>query len=258
MASYFVTSIAPGPWFYVTDANPNGVILANRGSLAIRNDAGNASVWINTDGASAWGQIAYIDASGTINWTSASQVLLADNDATALDIGSTGLLNLLRFITTNGAEQIQYNGLQPFTINAGGLNVVSGTVSFPPNTVNVATSASAALSGSVAAQLTLRVAHPGGGVAVDTVLPIRAGGFRVLDAMVVASGAGGAAAAVQVQTGAGVGVSSNLVIDGAVVNGSVVRTNTLLSTTFASGATIRVQGINVPAASNVFITLAPL
>ena len=80
----------------------------------------------------------------------------------------------------------------------------------------------------------------------------------MLDALVVASAAGGAAAAVQVQTSGGAGVSSNLVIDGAVVNGTVVRTGSLLNTVFAGGSTIVVQGINAPAASNVFITLAPL
>jgi hypothetical protein len=80
----------------------------------------------------------------------------------------------------------------------------------------------------------------------------------VLDAMVVASAAGGGGSSVQVQTVAAAAVSSVLTIDGAVVAGSVVRTTSLLNTVFASGATINVVGVGTPAASNVFITLAPL
>jgi len=262
MASYFVTSIVEGQWFYVTDATPAAVISAPRGSLAIRTDAGNESIWINvTAGANPgtdWERILSPNINGDLDLTGVDQITLLDNASPALDIGSTGLLNLLRFITTNGAEAVQYNGVNPFRINTGGLNVVAGTVAFPNNTVDIATAAIAALAGSVTSALTLRVTHPGGAVPVDTVLPIRAGGFRVLDAMVVATNAGGAAASVQVQTVAAAAVSSLLTIDAGVVNGSVVRTTSLLNTVFASGATIRVQGINAPAASNVFITLAPL
>lgn len=262
MASFFVTSIVEGQWFYVTDATPVATISAPRGSLALRTDVGNESIWINvTAGANPgtdWERVISPNINGDLDLTGVDQITLLDNASPALDIGSTGLLNLLRFITTNGAEAVEYNGVNPFKINTGGLNVVAGTVTFPNNTVNIALASIAALAGSVTSSLTLRVQHPGGAVSVDTALPIRAGGFRVLDAMVVATAAGGAAASVQVQTVAAAPVSSTLTIDGAVVAGSVVRTTSLLNTVFASGAVIRVQGINAPAASNVFITLAPL
>lgn len=41
---------------------------------------------------------------------SASSIVLPDNDTTALDIGSTGALNLLRFDTGNSAETVSVNG----------------------------------------------------------------------------------------------------------------------------------------------------
>ena len=263
MASYFVTSIVEGQWFYVTDASPDTVISAPRGSVAIRTDAGNESLWLNvTAGANPgtnWERILSPNINGDLDLTGVDQITLLDNASPALDIGSTGLLNLLRFITTNGAEAVEYNGVNPFKINTGGLNVVAGTVAFPNNTVNIATAAIAALAGSVTSALTLRVTHPGGAATVSTVLPARAGGWRVLDAMVVAGGAGGGAAdTVQVQTTAPAPVSSTLLINNAVVAGAVVRTTSLLNTVFASGATINVVGVNTPAASNVFITLAPL
>jgi hypothetical protein len=257
MPAEYVTSIVEGQDFYITDIDPNAVVTAKRGSLALRQDDGNVTVYINTTvGVTGVGST-WVVLMQT-GWAGISQILLRDNATPALDIGSTGLVNLLRFITANGAEKVQYRGAGTFDIVTGGLNVVAGTVTFPQNTVDIATAAIAALAGSVTSALTLRVSHPGGAAAVDTVLPVRTGGWRVLDAMVVATAAGGGAAAVQVQTSAAAPVSSNLVIDGAVVAGSVVRTTSLLNTVFASGATIKVQGVNAPAASNVFITLAPL
>lgn len=258
MPANYVTSILEGQDFYVTDIDPNAVVTAKRGSLAIREDDGNVTVYVNTTvGATGVGST-WVVLMQT-GWTGISQILLRDNASPALDIGSTGLLNLLRFITTDGAEKIQYRGPTPFDIVTGGLNVIAGTVAFPPNTVNVATAAIAAGNEVVAASLTLRVAHPGGAVTEPVVLPVRAGGWRVLDVMVVATAAGGGAAdTVQVQTTAPAPVSSTLLINNAVVAGSVVRTTSLLNTVFAGGATINVVGVNTPAASNVFITLAPL
>jgi hypothetical protein len=259
MATQRITNIAnDGVELFTVTSDPNGVLLASSGSVALRTDNGNVGIYINDNDLTAWVSVPTFDAAGDLDLTGVFQITVRDNNAAALAIGSTGLLNLLVFDTLNGAEQVEYNGVLPFLINTGGLNVVAGTVAFPNNTVNVATSAIAALAGTVTASLTLRVTHPGGAVAVDTVLPVRAGGWRVLDALVVASAAGGAAAAVAVQTAAAAAVSSNLIIDAGVVNGTVVRTTSLLNTVFASGATIRVQGINAPASSNVFISIAPL
>lgn len=259
MSSTYITSFFPGNYFYTGDTDPNGVLSAPRGSQLIRTDAGNVRAYLNTDGATAWAYAPAVDPNGDLSLAGVDQILLTDNAAPALDIGSTGALNLLSFRTTNGAEKIAYTAPLPFEIVTGGLKVTAGTVDFPNNTVNIATAAIAALAGSVTAALTLRVTHPGGAATVSTVLPVRAGGWRVLDAMVVASAAGGGAAdTVQVQTNGGAAVSSTLLINNAVVAGAVVRTTSLLNTVFASGATIKVVGVNTPAASDVFITLAPL
>lgn len=259
MATQTITSLYPdGVSLFTVTSDPNGVLSAISGSVALRTDNANVGIYINDNDGTAWARVLDATAAGDLNLTDVLTITLRDNTSPALQVGSTGKTDLLAFITTDGAEKVAYNGALPLAIVTGGLDVQAGTVALPVNTVNVATVATAALAGSVAAALTLRVSHPGGAAAVDTVLPVRAGGWRVLDALVVASAAGGAGAAVQVRTGAGVGVSSNLTIDGAVVNGTVVRTGSLLNTVFASGATIKVQGINAPAASEVFITLAPL
>ena len=259
MATQQITAIYPDSVaLFTVTSNPNGVLSAVSGSVALRTDNGNVGVYINDNDATAWVRVLDATAAGTLDLTDVSQILVLDNANPALAIGSTGTLDLLSFITTTGVERVVYNGTNPFTIATGGLAVQAGTVTFPNNTVNVATAATAATAGTVAAALTLQVVHPGGAAQVNTVLPARAGGWRVLDAMAVASAAGGAAASVQVQTAAAAAVSSTLTLDGAVVAGSVVRTTSLLNTVFASGATIRVQGVNAPAASNVFITIAPL
>lgn len=260
MATQRITNIAnDSVELYTVTSDPNGVLLAASGSVALRTDNGNVSIYLNDNDLTSWVSFPTIDASGVLDLTGVSQISLLDNNATALSIGSTGKLNLMVFDTLNGAEQVEYNGVQPFLINTGGLTVTAGTVAFPNNTVNVATAAIAAGNEVVAASLTLRVAHPGGAVTEPVVLPVRAGGWRVLDVMVVAGGAGaGAADTVQVQTTAPAPVSSTLLINNAVVAGAVVRTTSLLNTVFASGATINVVGVNTPAASNVFITLAPL
>lgn len=259
MATQTITSLYPdGVSLFTVTTDPNGTLTAISGSVALRTDNGNVGIYLNDNDGTAWARVLDATAAGDLNLTDVLTITLRDNTSPALQVGSTGKTDLLAFITTDGAEKVAYNGALPFAIVTGGLDVQGGTVAFPNNTVNIATAAIAALAGSVTSALTLRVTHPGGAVPVNTVLPARTGGWRVLDAMVVASGVGGAAAAVQVQTSGALGVSSNLVIDGAVVNGTVVRTTSLLNTVFAGGSTIVVQGINAPAASNVFITLAPL
>ena len=260
MATQRITNIAnDSVELYTVTSDPNGVLLAASGSVALRTDNGSVSIYLNDNDLTSWVSFPTIDVAGDLDLTGVTQITLRDNNAAAVSIGSTGKLNTLVFDTTNGAERAVYNGVQPFLISTGGLSVTAGTVTFPNNTVDVATAAIAALAGSVTASLTLRVTHPGGAATISTVLPVRAGGWRVLDAMVVATAAGGGAAdTVQVQTTAPAPVSSTLLINNAVVAGAVVRTTSLLNTVFASGATINVVGVNTPAASNVFITLAPL
>ena len=92
MASYFVTSIVEGQWFYVTDATPVATISAPRGSLAIRTDAGNESLWINTTAGGSpgtnWARVLSPNIHGDIDLTSVDQLTLLDNAAVALDSAS--------------------------------------------------------------------------------------------------------------------------------------------------------------------------
>jgi hypothetical protein len=213
MSSTFTTAISTGQWFFITDANPNAAIVAPRGSLAIRTDVGNASLWINTDNVTGWSTPLVVTAAGTADFTTVSQLLLADNDATALDIGSTGLLNLLRFDTTNGAEQMVYNGILPFQIATGGLNVVAGTVGLPEASLNVASVTTDAANNAVTVGLFIRKSHAanGGGfpMSTDVVLPARVGGWRVVDAYIISAGPTGGT--VQVLTTGGLTVSNAMV-----------------------------------------------
>jgi hypothetical protein len=240
MASYFVTSIVEGQWFYVTDATPVATIPAPRGSLAIRTDVGNESVWINTTAGGAagtnWARILSPDINGDINLTGVDQLTLADNANPALDIGSTGLLNLLRFITTNGAEQVAYNGIAPFLINTGGLNVVAGTVAFPQASVDLPLSTKGMVNLGTGAVFEVRIDFPATvNTPTNATLPARAGGFRLTDAHVISGGAGGN---VQVQTGGAVTTIQNMPL-GAI--GVVARATTVVpNTVYAGGAVVRI------------------
>lgn len=250
MAQYFTTSIATGQWFYTTDATPVGAITAPRGSVALRFDAGNVGAWINTNGITDWSAFLVVTSAGVLNLASVSQIVLADNSATALQIGSTGALNLLVFDTVNGAEQVEYNGVLPFLINSGGLNVLTGTVTLPTSSLNVALAAAPISSGVVGASLELRVSYPAGVGPTDIVLPAR--GLRVTDARLVSGGAGGT---VQVQTG-GAAVVTDAMVPGAA--GAITRAASILNQTFASGATIRIAGAAGTVAGNVYVTFEPV
>lgn len=241
MAAYFVTSIAPGQYFYVTDVTPQGNISAPRGSVAILTATGSESLWLNvTVGGSAgsnWERVLSPDINGDLDLTGVDQFLLADNANPALDIGSTGLLNLFRFITTNGAEQIQYNGPQPFRINTGGLQVNAGTVSLPQASLNLPLATTGMADKGTGAVFEMRIDFPNtANNDTDAILPARAGGFRLVDAHVISGGAGGN---VQVQTGAGVTTVQNMAL-GAL--GAVARASNIVpNTVYASGAVVRIR-----------------
>lgn len=260
MASYFVTSIVEGQWFYVTDASPAGVITAPRGSLALRVDVGNESVWVNvsaTATGTSWSRVISPDVNGDLDLTAVDQITLADNAAIALDIGSTGLINLLRFITTNGAEQVQYRGALPFNIVTGGLTVTAGSVALPEASLNIASVSTDAADKVVTAGLFLRVAHGVGGTFVDTALPGRTGGWRVVDAYINSGGA--AAGSVQVQTAGGLANITGLMVPGAAA-GDITRAGNvnLTNGTLASGATVRVNVAAGALAGECFIRIEPL
>jgi hypothetical protein len=261
MASYFVTSIAPGQWFYSTDASPDGVISAPRGSAALRTDAGNVSLWLNVTAGGApgtnWERVLSPDINGDLDLTGVDQITLADNANPALDIGSTGLLNLLRFTTTNGAEAMQYRGVLPFEIVTGGLVVTAGTVTLPQASLNVASVTTDAANEAITAGLFLRATHGAGASTTDVVLPARTGGWRIVDAYISSGGA--AAGSVQVQTAGGAANITNTMIPGGNV-GAITRANLVdpANSTVASGATIR---LNVAAGANAgeaFIRIEPL
>jgi hypothetical protein len=250
MATQFITSIFPQIQFYTVTSDPNGALLAPIGSVALRNDAGNVGVYVNLDSLTTWSEIIVPSATGVIDWQAITQLLLADNGATALKIGSTGKLNLLVFDTLNGAEHVGYNGVLPFLINSGGLTVTAGAVTLPANVLDVALSAKAISGGVVGAALELRVAYPAGAANTDIVLPARA--FRVTDARLVSGGAGGT---VQVQTAAGAANVTDAMAPG--VAGAITRAVSILNQSFASGATIRIAGTIGTVAGNVYVTLEP-
>ena len=250
MSQYFTTSIATGQWFYTTDADPNVAITAPRGSVALRFDAGNVGAWINTNSLTDWSAFLVVTSTGVLSLLGVSQLLLADNDATALRIGSTGKLNLLVFDTLNGAEHVGYNGVLPFLINSGGLTVTAGAVTLPASSLDVALVATAISSGIVGASLELRVSYPAGAGPTDIVLPAR--GLRVTDARLVSGGAGGT---VQVQTG-GAAVVTDAMVPG--VAGALTRAASITNQTFASGATLRIAGAAGTLAGNVYVTFEPV
>lgn len=252
MSSTYVTTIASGQDLFTGDTDPNGVLQARLGSFLLRVDTGNVSLCLNLDGVTSWGRVVSPNSSGVISLITATSLLLLDNSATALDVGSTGLTNLLRFITTDGAEQIAYNGVLPLLVNTGGLTVAAGTVSFPAGSLSLSLSVAAAPAGTLGVPLILRVSHPGGNVNADTVLPARAGGFLLIDAFnISAVGAGGT-----VQVFAGAVANTDAMAVGAV--NIITRATQRITGTFASGSTIRVTGAGGPTASSVLLTLMPL
>jgi hypothetical protein len=257
MASYFVTSIVEGQWFYVTDATPVATISAPRGSLAIRTDVGNESLWINTTAGGSpgtnWARILSPDINGNVDLTSVDQLTLADNANPALDIGSTGLLNLLRFVTTNGAEAMEYNGVNPFKIVTGGLNVAAGTVTLPEASLNVASATTDAADGVVTTSLVLRKTYPAGAGPTAVGLPPRVGGWRVVDAYIIATGAGGS---LQLKNGAA-NVTNVMNEGGADV---VTRATSvfLANATFPSAGSISLAGVVGTSGGSVFIRVEPL
>lgn len=251
MAAYFSTSIAPGQYFYVTDADPNAVITAPRGSVALRVDAGNVAVYLNTTSAAVWAYSPTIT-TGVLSLLGVDSILLNDNDATALDIGSTGLLNLLRFITTDGAERIQYNGVLPFNIVTGGLLVSAGTVGFPAASVNLNLPASVGADLSVSTAFTLRM-DVGAGLTATATLPARAGGWRIVEVWIVSGGATAGTITVNNVT-AGLAVTNAMVPGNA---GIITRTTTAANANIAGGGQITAVGAGNPA-SVCYLTLLPL
>lgn len=271
MAAYFVTSIVEGQWFYVTDASPDTVISAPRGSVAIRTDAGNESLWLNVTAGNSpgtnWERILSPNINGDIDLTGVDQLTLADNANPALTIGSAGLLNLLEFRTTNGAERIDYNGAATFriisggldvnaggvTIFAGGLSVNAGAVTLPEASLNVASATTDAADGAVSASLALRKTYGAGIGPTAVALPARVGGWRVVDAYIVANGGGGS-----LQVFNGVNPVTDAMAEGGATSVTRALTLTLANATFPSGGTVTLTGVAGTSGGSVFLRVEPL
>lgn len=257
MPIQYVTSIVEGQDFYVSDVSPNGVTSAARGSICLRVDNGNPLIYLNTTTGTAPGVGTVWVPVLTTDLADIVQITLLDNANPALDIGSTGLLNLLRFITTNGAEQIAYNGVAPFLINTGGLTVTAGSVSLPEASLNVASASTDAANNTITAALTLRATHGAGASTTNITLPARVGGWRIVDAYINSGGA--AAGSVQVQTAGGAANITNAMVPGAAL-GDITRASNvnLTNGTVASGATIRLNVAAGALAGECFIRIEPL
>jgi hypothetical protein len=258
MSQYFTTSIATGQWFYTTDADPNAAITAPRGSVALRFDAGNVGAWINTNSLTDWSAFLVVTTSGVLSLLGVSQLLLTDNSATALKIGSAGALNLLAFDTTNGGEYVAYNGFFPFQINTGGLDVAAGTVSFPEGSLAVASAAADAGNNLVSAGLFLRktLGANASGIPVNNVLafPSRTGGWRIADAYISSSGVTGGSVTVSTVSGA----VTNAMVPG---NANAVTRATdvnLTNAPVASGGNVTFIVATGSPATEVFVRVEPL
>lgn len=189
------------------------------GDVYVRRNAIGGTIFVSIGLTSAdWTE------AGSTSWTalSAIQWLLLDNTNPALQIGSTGLLNLLAFSTVNGLEQITYSGPQPFRINAGGLEinvgnlVMAGSSLFYPITGGIQNPSEAFENAVVAFPFPvsrIRVQHPGGVADATTItLPARAGGWLVMDAFLRSKGAtGGAITLRNLAAGAGAALTDAMV-----------------------------------------------
>jgi hypothetical protein len=191
--------------------------------------------------------------------TDITQITLLDNANPALDIGSTGLLNLLRFITTDAAEQIVYNGASPFQIATGGLTVTAGPVSVPEASLNLASATTDAANNTVTAGFFFRVAlganATGLAFNLNVALPARVGGWRVVDSYIISAGPTGGT--VQVLTTGGLTVSNAMVPGNA---DALTRATaiTLANASFASAASVRFAVANGSPATEAFVRVEPV
>jgi len=256
MPAQYVTSIVEGQDFYVADIDPTGVVSAVRGSVCLRVDTGNALVYLNTTVSNAPGTT-WVPLL-TTDWTDiGTQITLLDNANPALQVGPAGFLDLLKFISTNGAEQIVMRssaaavqitggfGLE-FTGTAAQIKAVgaSGLLDIGANaqSSNVAASGLAAL---VTADY--NVPANASGVDVDTNFVLPAGrNLSVHDAYVVSSGT--AAGTIQARTTTG-GIT-NAMAPGGTLN-AITRPTTVASNVIAAGGTLVVRAATGTVAGNV-------
>jgi hypothetical protein len=266
MPAEYVTSIIEGQDFYVVDLNPNAVVTAKRGSLALRQDDGNVTVYVNTTAGATGVGSTWVVLMQT-GWAGISQLLLADNSAAALQIGSTGFLDLLKFVTTNGAEQIvmrssaaavQISGNNGLNLSGASAQITS-TSSALLDVGSNATSVSASTSG-VAATVYKNFTVPanGTGGTVDTAFVLtNQRNLQLVDAWIVSGGAGGGGQYVEVRNNALSVVTGQMVPGAAGVltrNGAYTSGNA----TFTPGQTLytRTAGGTVASVLHVLFAVA--
>ena len=255
MPAQYVTSIVEGQDFYVSDIDPTGVVSAVRGSVCLRADAGNALVYLNTTVSNAPGTT-WVPLLST-DLTDITQLLLLDNANPALQIGSTGFLDLLKFITTNGAEQIVMRSSAAAVQITGGFGLEFTGAAAQIKAVGAsalldvganAQGSSVAASG-LAALVTADYAVPANssGVDVNTNFVLPAGrNLSVIDAYVVSSGT--AAGTIQARTTtAGI---TNAMAPGGTLN-AITRPTTVAGNTIGAGGTLVVRAATGTVAGNI-------
>ena len=257
MPAQYVTSIVEGQDFYVADFDPTGVVSAPRGSLCLRVDSGNTLVYLNvTGGTPASPGTVWVPLLST-DWTDiGTQITLLDNANPALQVGSTGFLDLLKFVTTNGAEQIVMRSSgAPVQITGGnGLEFTSSAALIKSSSTVLldvglnAASAGAAPSGVgalVADDYAIPANASGGDVDTPFVLPAGRP-LSVRDAYVVSSGT--AAGSIQLRTTT-FGIT-NAMVPGGTLN-ALTRPTTLAGNTIGTGGTLVVRAATGLVAGNI-------
>lgn len=269
MPAQYVTSIVEGQDFYVSDIDPTGVVSAPRGSICLRTDNGNALIYYNvTTGAAPGTGTTWVPLL-TTDWTDiGTQITLLDNANPALQVGPAGFLDLLKFITTNGAEQIvMRSSAAPVQITGGnGLNfsAVAATITAPAGGVSLLNIAANAQSPAVSpdrlgatVQGSYAVPANGGGAPVNTDFALSTTrNVKVLDAFVISAGGGGAGQTVQVRTLA-LGAITDAMTLSATVNG-VTRAGILNGATIAPGDTLRFVSAATTVACTAVVIFAVL
>ena len=258
MASRFVTSIAGSIDVWLEDAAAP-THTAQRGSICIRFDA-TPQLYLNTSAAATGTTWSFIPL--TLTGSTLGALLLTDDSATALDIGSTGLTNLLRFITSNAAELIEYRGANPFTIvsggltiTAGGMTVTAGTIVLPFGSLNMFRNGRVAADGVPDMALWVRKTYAAGASNTDFALPAGRS-MRLVDAYIRSDGATGGS--VQVQTAAGAANCTDAMVPG---NANVLTraTQTVIANcTFAASATVRLSIAAGAPLGEAFLHFEPL
>ncbi len=117
-----------GVSIYNVLVDPNGVLSAARGSLAIESDVGNEKVWQNTDGASTWVQLG----TGSGSTTPLSRTMFVDATTTVAPASQDGSIGAPYDSLQDAIDAIVIAGGVEWSIWVGPGNY-AGAVSVPSN-----------------------------------------------------------------------------------------------------------------------------